>query len=90
MILGLLMSVPAVALLALATPRQASQVFAASFDRRRRTRARIAGWLLLAGSLCLMLTAQDLGRQVLLWICWLGPVAVFLSLILGLGVKWRH
>jgi hypothetical protein len=84
MIAGLLLSIPAVALLALATPRQAHQVFGATFSARRRTRVRILGWLLLAGSLACMLTSEDRARHVIGWICWLGVVAMFCALVLAL------
>ncbi len=82
MIGTILLSTPAIALLAAGTPRQAAALFRGRLHEPRRKTCRVAGLCLLATSLCAALTGDDRARHLVSWIGAIGIEALLLALAL--------
>ena|ERR1700758_298109 len=75
-----LLALPAIALIAAATPRQAEALFGAGFGRAPRKAVRLAGFVLLAFSLGAALKEGDRARTIVGWIGLVGLEAMLVAL----------
>jgi hypothetical protein len=80
--LSALLSLLAIMVLAVSTPRQAKQVFTAPLDRPRRLALRIIGLILLGGSLLALAPGGDRARNLIEWVGTTGFMALGAALAL--------
>jgi hypothetical protein len=83
MSLALLLALAAVAMIALATPRQAGLLLGPHDDRRTRVRLRLTGWTMLLLSVACLLANGDRGRHALVWIGAAGLFGTFIAVAIG-------
>jgi uncharacterized protein YjeT (DUF2065 family) len=86
---SVLVSLLAIAILAVSTPRQAKQVFAASIDRPQRRALRSIGVALLGCSLLAIARGDDRARNLVQWVGAAGFMALGAALALAIRASGK-